>query len=152
MTAVALPLFVVCEDGEEYTQRFERFLGRQFRFRRVADGASAETAVKTEPAAGLLLDLDFRRLSPNRLVGESGPPSQPPTAEERSRWAATQGVLILSHLRRRDVVLPALLFADFDDATQVEFLERSYAPLAVVGSREGLAQLAARLQRMVAGE
>jgi hypothetical protein len=146
MTSEALPLFLVCEDGEEYTQRFERFLGREFRFRRVPDGQQAEAAARSEGAAGLLLDLDFRRLSPDRLLGETGSSSHSPSAEERARWSAAQGILILQYLRSRGIGLPALLFADLDDSEQAAYLEKALAPLSVVSSREGLAQLAARLR------
>jgi len=141
-----LPLFLVCEDGDEYTQRFERFLGREFRFRRVRDGREAEAAARSERAAGLLLDLDFRRLSPDRLVGETGLSSRVPSAEEGARWSAAQGILILQYLRAQGIGLPALLFADLDDGEQAAFLEQTLAPLSIVSSREGLAQLAARLR------
>jgi hypothetical protein len=150
MTDAALPLFLVCEDGDEYTQRFERFLHREFRFLRVPGAAPAEMAARAAPAVGLLLDLDFRRLPPADLVGERGLPTQPATPEERARWSTSQGILVLQHLRRAGIVLPALLFADLDDHEQVAYLEQSLAPLSVVSSREGLAQIAARLRGLAA--
>jgi hypothetical protein len=146
MTSETHPLFLVCEDGEEYTQRFERFLGREFRFLRVPDGHQAKAAATTAGASGLLLDLDFRRLAPERLLGESGPPAQPPSAEERSRWSAAQGILVLQFLRSQGIKLPALLFADLDDREQAAYLEQTLTPLTIVSSREGLAQLSARLR------
>jgi hypothetical protein len=149
MTSAALPLFLVCEDGEEYTRRFERFLGREFRFRRVVDGQEVEAAARTERATGLLLDLDFRRLPPDRLLGETGPSSHAPSTEERARWSAAQGILILQYLRSQGIGLPALLFADLDDREQVAFLEKTLAPLSIVASREGLAQLVLRLRAVV---
>jgi hypothetical protein len=150
MSAEHRPLFLVCEDGDEYTQRFERFLHREFRFLRVTDGVQAGRAVRNVETAGILLDLDFRRLPPESLLGEAGPPGVSPSPEERARWSTTQGILILQYLRSGGVTLPALLFADLDDPSQAAFLERTLAPLAVVGSREGLGQLAARLRRMTA--
>jgi hypothetical protein len=144
----ALPLFLVCEDGHEYLERFERFLHREFGFLRVASGRDAEAAVRTSGAVGLLVDLDFRRVPAADLLGEDGPPARPPSSEERTRWSATQGILIVQYLRKRGVALPALLFADLDDREQAAFLERTLAPLSVVSSREGLAQLAARLRAM----
>jgi hypothetical protein len=148
MTPDVLPLFLVCEDGDEYTERFQRFLHREFRFLRLADGHELESAAKQQHAAGILLDLDFRRLAPIRLMGEAGPVSVEPTTEERTRWSATQGILILQHLRGRGIGLPALLFADLDDPSQVAYLERTLAPLEVVDSREGLGQLATRLRKL----
>jgi ADP-heptose:LPS heptosyltransferase len=69
-----------------------------------------------------------------------------PSAEERARWSAAQGILILQYLRAQGIGLPALLFADLDDGEQAAYLEKTLAPLSIVSSREGLAQLAARLR------
>jgi hypothetical protein len=145
---MTLPLFLVCEDGHEYTERFERFLHRDFRFLRVPDWRAAEAAALAEGAAGLLVDLDFRRLPAGDLLGESGPPACLPTPEEQARWSATQGILVLQYLRSRGIGLPALLFADLDDTDQAAYLERQLAPLSIVDSREGLAQLTARLRAL----
>jgi hypothetical protein len=144
---VTLPLFLVCEDGHEYTERFERFLHREFRFLRAADWRSAEAALTRAPA-GLLVDLDFRRTPAADLLGDQGPPERVPSSEERSCWSATQGILLLQYLRSRGVEVPALLFADLDDHDQAAYLERMLAPLSIVDSREGLAQLATRLRRL----
>jgi hypothetical protein len=100
------PLFLVCEDGDEYVQRFQRFLGARFRFLRVPDGRSAEQALQAGGIAGLLLDLDFRRTSPDLLLGETGVPDHAPTPDQRARWAASQGILILQHLRDRGIACP----------------------------------------------
>ncbi len=145
------PLFVVCEDGDEYTLRFERFLGREFRFLRAPDGAAAQSALGSARVVCLLLDLDFSRAPAARLWGEDGPLPQPPVGDERARCATSQGILILQHLRRLGLRTPALLFADLDDESQVAYLESTLAPLAVVGSREGLAHIAERLRRLVGG-
>ena len=40
------------------------------------------------------------------------------------------------------MTLPALLFADIDDSSQVRFLERAHAPLTVVSSRTALPEIA----------
>jgi hypothetical protein len=148
---VTLPLFLVCEDGHEYTERFERFLRREFRFLRAADWRTALAALLAHTPAGLLVDLDFRRTPTTDLLGEQGPPERAPSPEEQARWSATQGILLLQYLRGRGVEVPALLFADLDDVEQTAYLERALAPLSVVDSREGLAQLATRLRRLASG-
>lgn len=145
------PLFLMCEDGDEYTQRFQKFLGGRFRFQRVADGRSARQALQAEAVAGLLLDLDFRRTPPELLLGETGVPPHPPSPDERARWSASQGILVLQYLRGQGLQVPALLFADLDDREQATFLEGSLAPLSIVSSREGLAQIATRLQALAEG-
>jgi len=148
MTGQPLPLFIVCEDGQEYTERFQRFLHRDFRFLRISGGRQAEAAILREHPIGLLVDLDFRRLAPAELLGDHGPPAQAPSAEERARWSAVQGILILQYLRARGIKIPALLFADLDDPEQAAYLERTLAPLTIASSREGLGQLAARLREL----
>ncbi|HVV50662.1 MAG TPA: hypothetical protein VHO06_13435 [Polyangia bacterium] len=145
MTAAApRPRFVVCEDGDEYLARFRRFLGEAFDFLPARDFAEARAAAAG--ADGLLLDLDFRRTPPERLVDEQGPVPAPLDAGTRARLAETQGILILRGLRAAGVTLPAMLFADLTDAAQRDFLERTLAPLAVAGSRLGIAEIAARLR------
>jgi hypothetical protein len=143
----ARPCFVVCEDGTEYLDRFQRFLDDAFRFVAAGDFAGALAAITAGDARGLLLDLDFRRTPPGRLVDEAGPTPPGLDAGSRQRLAETQGILILRQLRARGVNLPALLFADLDDAEQARFLERTLAPLTIVSSRLGIVEVAAVMRR-----
>jgi hypothetical protein len=132
--------FLVCEDGSEYTDRFTRFLGGQFRFLRA--GHFAEALALAGGAVALLLDLDFRRTQPALLVDERGQSAAPSAAD-------VQGILILRALRARGVVLPALLFADLDDPERTARLEAELAPLRVVPSSEGLPRIAQLLRELV---
>ncbi|HVY41276.1 MAG TPA: hypothetical protein VHM31_25245 [Polyangia bacterium] len=146
MTAAgaARRVFVVCEDGSEYIDRFRRFLGQSFDFVPAADFASARD--RLAGTDGLLLDLDFRRTPPERLIDEQGRSAAVVDAGTRARLAETQGILILRRLRAEGVVTPAVLFADLDDAAQAEFLRRTLAPLTLAPSRLGLRELAALLR------
>ena len=132
--------FLVCEDGSEYTDRFSRFLGAQFRFARA--GHFAEALALAPGADALLLDLDFRRTAPALLVDERGRPD-PRCAME------VQGILILRALRSRGVTLPAVLFADLDDRAHAARLESELAPLCIVPSSEGLPTIAQLLRDLV---
>jgi hypothetical protein len=136
--------FVVCEDGDEYLQRFRRFLGERFELLPARDFAAAAAAAVG--ADGILLDLDFRRTPAERLVDERGP-APPLDAGTRARLSETQGILILRRLRASGVALPAVLFADLDEA-QRGFLERTLAPLTVAGSRLGITEIAALLRKI----
>jgi hypothetical protein len=140
----ARPTFVVCEDGSEYIDRFRRFLGDDVDFVAAQDFARARELVAG--AAGLLLDLDFRRTPPEKLVDERGPASRPLDTGTRARLAETQGILILRQLRAAGVGCPAVLFADIDDAGQRRYLEQTLAPLTIAGSHLGLAEIAALLR------
>ncbi len=146
MTAAGAPrrVFVVCEDGSEYIDRFRRFLGQSFDFVPAADFASARDSLAGTD--GLLLDLDFRRTPPDRLIDEQGRSAALIDAGTRARLAETQGILILRRLRAEGVGTPAVLFADLDDAAQAEFLQRTLAPLTLAPSRLGLGELAALLR------
>jgi hypothetical protein len=136
--------FVVCEDGDEYLQRFRRFLGERFELMPARDFAAAAAAAVE--ADGILLDLDFRRTPAERLVDERGP-APPLDAGTRARLSETQGILILRRLRAGGVTLPAVLFADLDEA-QRGFLERTLAPLTVASSRLGINEIAALLRKI----
>jgi len=130
---------LVCEDGSEYTERFRRFLGSEFEFVRAAHFAEALSLVPG--ARAVLLDLDFRRTDPARLVDESGRPAAKSAAE-------VQGILLLRALRSRGIALPALLFADLDDAERAARLEAELRPLQIVSSSESLQQIALRLRSL----
>lgn len=133
----APPLWIVCEDGDEYFDRFSRFLGAEFRFGR-ATGAESLCEALAHGADGVILDLDFSRAPAGGLVG--------PPGEDRLRLAAEQGIHILRHLREHGFLAPVLLFADLADAAQIAYLGEAFAPVAVVPSHEGLAQIAARMR------
>jgi hypothetical protein len=138
--------FVVCEDGREYTERFVRLFAG-FRFVRAADCAEALAAAQAG-AAGILLDLDFRRTRPDALVDESGSARPGRPEDERRRLYAVQGILILRALRAAGTTLPALLFADLDDAAQVQLLEKTLAPLTVIPSSAALPEVTRALAAM----
>jgi hypothetical protein len=140
------PLWLVCEDGTEYLDRFARFLGHEFRFERAGDAASLVAAAARGEARGVLMDLDFRRTPPELLVDESGRTSAALAPDERRRLAESQGILIVRELRARGHKLPVILFADLDDPGQVAYLAETFAPLAVTPSTESLTRLSQRLK------
>jgi hypothetical protein len=140
--------FVVCEDGSEYVERFRRFLGDAFELVPAHDYGEARAAA--DGAAGLLLDLDFRRTAPERLVNEAGPVGAELDAGTRRRLSETQGILILRRLRADGVALPAILFADFEDAGQAEYLEKTLAPLTIAPGNLGLREIATLMRKALA--
>jgi hypothetical protein len=140
------PRWIVCEDGDEYLARFQRFLGHEFEF--VAAKGLEDSLGAVPGACGIVLDLDFRRADPAQLVDETGTARAQLAAGERTRLAELQGVLILRALRRRGVALPALLCADLDDAAQVRRLETELAPLSVVPGSESVGGIGERLRTL----
>jgi hypothetical protein len=135
----ALPRLIVCEDGNEYLDRFRRFLGADFAFVAAADFESARALASG--ADGVLLDLDFRRTPTARLIDERGAAAGFVDDDRRRRLSETQGILILRQLRAVGVALPAILFADIDDGERAQFLERTLAPLRIASSRLGIREI-----------
>jgi hypothetical protein len=142
----ARPRWLVCEDGTEYVDRLQRFLGTEFTFERVTDAAALLAAAAAGPAAGVIMDLDFRRTPDELLVDENGGTGLALAPEDRSRLTESQGIFVLRALRRAGCRLPAVLCADLDDPAQVAFLERTLGPLAVAPSSESITALARRLR------
>lgn len=130
------PLWIVAEDGTEYTERFARFLSGEFAFARGADFASVRALCERGGAAGLVLDLDFRRTPRALLVGDG------------DARVELQGIFILRALRERGVRLPAVLCADVDEAERRAALEKQLAPLSIAPSTESLPELARRLRAL----
>jgi hypothetical protein len=140
----ARPRFLIVEDGNEYLDRFNRFLGDDFDFQSSRDFESARGAAPGADA--LLLDLDFRRTPPDRLVDEGGPVAAGLAPDKRRRLTEMQGILILRQLRAAGVALPAILFADIDDAERARFLEQTLAPLRIASSRLGIREIGVLLR------
>jgi len=138
---------LVVEDGQEYIERFRRFLGREIDFARACSLAEARAQLSAG-CDGLLLDLDFRRTQADELVDEQGRTRADLSEDERKRLAESQGIFVLRALRAEGRRQPALLFADIDDKEQVSFLERSLAPLEILGSDVSLPEIARRLRAM----
>ena len=140
------PLWIVCEDGSEYIERYARFLDGEFAFAAAGDAAEVMSVAGERKPGGVILDLDFRRTPPERLVDEEGRTRDALPEAERRRLAASQGLLILRALRARGLATPVILCADLDDAEQIAWLTETYAPLAIVPSHEGLVETAARMR------
>ena len=139
------PRWIVCEDGDEYLSRFRRFLGAEFDF---VPASHLHDVIRCAPRGrGVVLDLDFRRSDPGQLVDESGASRADVPAGERTRLAEVQGIFILRALRKRGILLPALLCADLDDPARASHLEQELRPLEIVPGGEGVMQIGARLRR-----
>jgi hypothetical protein len=144
-----LPRFLVCEDGDEYIQRFVRFLASRFDF--VASQSHrqlTEQLVSSRPVAGILLDLDFRRAPRSELIDERGQALASAASQVQHDLAAQQGICILAAVRREGCVTPAILFADIENPAQTDYLVRRLGPLEVVSSSVGLGELSEKLVRL----
>ena len=141
------PTLVVCEDGDEYTTRFARLLGQEFHFER-ANGFTTAVSLLQAGAAGILLDLDFRRTPSADLVDETGATNPALSDGERHRLAQIQGILILRSLRGAGLDAPAILFADFDEPSRGNYLVATLSPLVILPSSESLPSIAKHIHAL----
>ncbi len=143
------PRLLMCEDGNEYLERFERFLGAQFEFIQSRDfGMLLAQLERCQPVAGILLDLDFRRAEESRLVDDEGQPISRLSKEERTRLVGNQGIAILASLRQKGWRTTVLLFADIEEPRQREYLTTKFAPLELIASHVGLSELQRRFEAL----
>lgn len=143
--------FVVCEDGNEYLERFERFLSTDYEFvqaRCLTELLSRLSDAETTTA--ILLDLDFRRTDVSLLVDGEGHPLADASLEERKRLVKSQGIAILACLRRAHTTTRVLLFADLPEA-QSAFIEQRFAPLTIVPSHVSMRELQVELEALALG-
>jgi len=140
------PLFIVCEDGGEYLERFERFLGADFEFMSAPNFSTLVAKLaQHEPVTGVLLDLDFRRSDRASLVDEHGRSIAQAGKESLTQYIVNQGLFILAGLRELGIATPILLFADIDDVQQHAYIKRTFAPVELVPSHVGLKEIRERL-------
>ena len=141
---------MVCEDGHEYTERFERMLGAHFHFVRAGHFAEARSAL-AQPVAGLLLDLDFRRTPAAHLVDEAGQEHAgagrrgAPAPGRRAGIARAAGAAVSRRERPRRCCSPI-----WTTPGQVEHLQATLAPMRVLSSRIGLDVVARLLGELAA--
>jgi hypothetical protein len=141
------PRLLLCEDGTEYLERFERFLGAHFEFIQSQDcGTLLSQLERYQPIAGILLDLDFRRVDESCLVDDEGQPISRLGKEERARLIGNQGIAILASLRKQGWRTTVLLFADIEEPRQRDYLMGKFAPLELIASHVGLSELQRRFE------
>jgi hypothetical protein len=144
--------FLVCEDGNEYLERFERFLGDDFNFLQARDFETSMRLLKRDQTVvAILMDLDFRRVPPEQLVDAEGRGIAKRTRAEVAEISANQGIYVLSSLRKNGIDIPVLLFADIDGVDQRKYLQTQFSPVEVVGSHVGLSELKQRLLAFLTG-
>jgi CheY-like chemotaxis protein len=122
---------LVVEDGHEYIESLERYLGEHFEFGRAGDGYEALEHLRAMPWQVIFLDMRFDRAQ--RLMGELAPVADRFNGDlDRARrfLAEHQGTYVLSALREAGFRQAVLFSYDFDgEPRRFRNLQQRYAPL-----------------------
>lgn len=133
---------LIIEDGDEYREFAELFLGPDFLLRQVRSGAAALLVLRSEPIDALLIDLRFDRADEPSLCGDLAAVAAQLFAGDRARAARylkdQQGALILAELRRAGFDQPAVFVHDFPPR-RLANLQKLYGRVEAVPSFDAAA-------------
>ena len=145
---------LVIEDGYEYFELLQRFLGvgEQFTFHRVQNGKDALEVLARGDWHGVLLDLCFDRIPVDELYGDIAEIAEQfngRVEESRQYVIRNQGIFILAAIREADFDVPVLLSHDYSrEMTRWERLVKRYGPLQFVSDNAGPEQIKTLLMQM----
>jgi CheY-like chemotaxis protein len=142
------PRVLVIEDGHEYIENLQRFLGEHFEFSRAGDGEAALDALAHGGWDVIYLDMRFDRAP--RLLGDlEGLATRFAGDGQRARrfLEDNQGTYILAAIRDAGVLTPVLFSYDFDgEPRRFANLTRRHGPLASLPDTAGPAEIQRALQ------
>lgn len=144
---------LVIEDGFEYSELLQRFLGEGFAWERAGSGPAALRRLEGEPFDAIFLDMRFDRAPEGELLGDleavadrfNGDPVQ-----ARRYIEDHQGTFVLAALREAGRPEPVLMSYDFDgEPRRWERLAARYGPVAYLPDNASPADIAGRLRALV---
>jgi len=137
---------LVIEDGTEYAEFAQLFLGKAFHILRAHTNQETLAMLGSHPVDRLLVDLRFDRTPESALVGEVAATAEKLFAGDQARALRhlrdQQGVMILAEIRRAGFRQPAVFIHDFPPR-RWENLRRMYGPIQSVPSFDAQALLSA---------
>ena len=111
------PALLVIEDGHEYEEFAQAFLGEQYEVRAAHSAEEALAELKLRMPAALLVDLRFERASVGDLIGDIDGTARRRFAGDTHRairhLKEQQGTLVLGALREAGCDAPAVFVHDF---------------------------------------
>lgn len=143
---------LVIEDGYEYSETLERFLGDGFTWTRAGSGPQGLRLLEERDWDVVFLDMRFDRAPEDELIGDvaeiadrfNGDPVQ-----ARRFIEDHQGNFVLAALRDAGHGIPVLLSFDFDGEPRrwARLVER-YSPVDYLPDNASPAEIASRLERL----
>jgi len=144
---------LIIEDGLEYSETLDRFLGDRFEFERAGSGPEGLERLGREPGVDVVfLDMRFDRTPEEQLLGDldelldrfNGDPEQARRFREDH-----QGTYILAALRQAGVATPVLVSYDFDgEPRRWSRLSQRFGPADYVPDNASPADLADKLKAL----
>ncbi|MSP62692.1 MAG: hypothetical protein EXR72_20655 [Myxococcales bacterium] len=137
---------LVIEDGTEYREFAQLFLGPDFAVRSAVSADEALAEIARHGADALLIDLRFDRAPPEALTGDLDATAKRLFAGDRARALRylqdQQGALILARLRAAGHAQPAVFVHDFPPR-RLDNLRKLYGAVQAVPSFDAAAIRAA---------
>lgn len=146
---------LVIEDGFEYSETLQRFLGDAFEWERAGSGPQAFQQLQGEEPDVIFLDMRFDRSPQDEMLGDleevadrfNGDPVQ-----ARRFLEDHQGNYILAALRDRGCTIPVLWSYDFDsEPRRWSRLQQRYAPVDYLPDNASPTEIQTRLRRLANG-
>lgn len=146
---------LVIEDGFEYSEMLERFLGEGFQWERTGSGPQAMSRLAETSFDAAFLDMRFDRAPQDELLGvvhEVADRFNGDPVQARNFLEDHQGTYILAGLREGGCSLPVLMSYDFDlEPRRWERLARRFGPIDYLPDNASPAEIRDRLTRLVRG-
>ena len=139
-------MLLVIEDGTEYADFAQLFLGNTFHILRAQTNQETLAMLRTHPVDRLLVDLRFDRTPESALVGDVFGTAEKLFAGDQDRALRhlrdQQGVLILAEVRLAGFRQPAVFIHDFPPR-RLDNIRRMYGPIQALPGFDARALLIA---------
>lgn len=143
---------LIIEDGFEYQQTLERFLGSEFVFERAGSGPAGIERLQQGGVDAVFLDMRFDRVPDDELLGDvaavadqfNGDPVQ-----ARLHLQDHQGTFVLAALRAAGLKVPVLLSYDFSaEPRRWSRMQAAHKPVEFLPDSAGPVEIATALRRL----
>jgi DNA-binding NarL/FixJ family response regulator len=145
---------LVVEDGFEYSETLQEFLGEGFTWTRAGSGPAALEALRERPYDALFLDMRFDRAPLAELLGDLDATADRFNGDDvqaRRYLEDHQGLYILAALRDAGHAIPVLVSYDFD-AEQARWrrIADRQGPVAYLPDNASPRDIGSRLAALIA--
>lgn len=141
---------LVIEDGYEYTETLERFLGEGFSWERAGSGPRALQRLREGGVDAVFLDMRFDRVPEEELLGDVAAVADRfngDAVQARQFLEDHQGNYVLAALREAGIELPVLVSYDFEgEPRRWQHLAEQFGPVDYLPDNAAPGEIAERLR------